>query len=89
MAQVKKLNEQTIARLRYRCRRGMLELDAILAKFISSSQFSQLSEIQIKHFDRLLDEPDPQLLRWFMGQEESADKDLCELIKIIDFSNRG
>ncbi len=67
-------NEQTTARLRYRCRRGMLELDALLAKFISSPQFTQLSEAQIETFDRLLDEPDPQLLRWFMGLEECADK---------------
>lgn len=75
--------EQNIARLRYSCRRGMLELDALLARFISSSQFAQLTAGQIKNFDRLLDETDPQLLSWFMGQEICNDAELRELINII------
>lgn len=75
--------EQNIARLRYSCRRGMLELDALLARFISSSQFAQLTAEQIKNFDRLLDETDPQLLSWFMGQEICNDAELRELIHII------
>lgn len=83
MVSVKKPNEQTAARLRYRCRRGMLELDALLAKFLSSSQFHQLTSEKIIIFDRLLDEPDPQLLSWFMGQEVCEDKELNELITII------
>lgn len=75
--------EQNIARLRYSCRRGMLELDALLARFISSSQFAQLTAEQIKNFDRLLDETDPQLLSWFMGQEICNDVELRELIQMI------
>ncbi len=83
MAQAKKPNEKTIARLRYRCRRGMLELDALLANFISSPQFNHLTEEQINIFDLLLDEPDPQLLRWFMGQEVCENEKFNELVTII------
>lgn len=81
--------EQNIARLRYSCRRGMLELDALLARFISSSQFAQLTAEQIKNFERLLDETDPQLLSWFMGQEICNDVKLRELIKMIGVRDIG
>ena len=75
--------EQNIARLRYSCRRGMLELDALLARFISSSEFDQLTAKQLQNFDRLLDETDPQLLSWFMGQEICNDVELRELINVV------
>lgn len=46
-------------RLRWRCRRGLLELDLILARFIE--QYSQLDNAQRDEFDRLLDMPDTLL----------------------------
>lgn len=58
-----------IARLRYRCRRGMLELDALLARFIGSTGFLQLNDGQRTTFAQLLEEPDPQLYRWLIGSE--------------------
>ena len=67
-------NTEQTARLRYRCRRGLLELDTLLARFIDSPQFTQLSPTQCQAFEVFLDEPDPQLLTWLLGQE------VCEVV---------
>jgi antitoxin CptB len=75
------------ARLRYRCRRGMLELDALLTRFLSSPQFIQLSPVQRLAFEQLLEQPDPQLLSWFMGHEECGEAEWCVLILAIKNSN--
>ena len=72
-----------IARLRYRCRRGMLELDALLAQFINSPKFNQLTAAQSRAFERLLEESDPQLFRWLMGREACDDAEYRELIEAI------
>ncbi len=44
-------------RLTWRCRRGMLELDIVLQKFIHS-HFASLSEAELQQLDTLLDYPD-------------------------------
>jgi antitoxin CptB len=63
------VSEEDLARLRYRCRRGLLELDTLLARFIDSPQFKKLSPAQYQTFEKLLNETDPQLLRWLTKQE--------------------
>jgi len=44
-------------RLAWRCRRGMLELDIILQKFVNE-QFSSLTIDELQVFDEMLDLPD-------------------------------
>ena len=44
-------------RLAWRCRRGMLELDIILQKFVNE-QFSSLTIEELQVFDEMLDLPD-------------------------------
>lgn len=75
--------DEELARLRYRCRRGMLELDALLERFVQSPQFSVLNTAQRIVLDQLLDESDPQLLGWFMGREICQEAALKELIDLI------
>jgi antitoxin CptB len=71
------------SRLRYRCRRGMLELDALLERFLDSPRFSQLSQSQLQTFERFLEESDPQLFRWLMGREVCEEQSYQELISYI------
>lgn len=78
--------DEELARLRYRCRRGMLELDALFERFVQSPHFQQLTLSQRAALDQLLDESDPQLLRWFMRREIAQDAALAELIEIILYS---
>ncbi len=72
-----------LARLRYRCRRGMLELDALLDRFTHSPEFALLTAPQGKVLEQLLNESDPQLLRWFMQSERCEDPALSQLIAMI------
>lgn len=49
-----------LERLRWRCRRGMLELDILLDRFIEQ-HYASLNKAQQVALDRLLDMPDPTL----------------------------
>lgn len=82
------LSLEETARLKYRCRRGLLELDTLLAKFIESSVFSELSPSQIRTLSQFLEESDPQLLSWLLGQELCENKNYSELITLIQRVNR-
>jgi antitoxin CptB len=49
-----------LERVRWRCRRGMLELDIVLGRFIEQ-HYASLNRAQQAALDRLLDMPDPTL----------------------------
>lgn len=54
---------------RWRCRRGMLELDAWLAPFCETRYATLPPEMQTI-FNRLLDQDDLTLFDWFTGATE-------------------
>lgn len=55
-------------RIRWQCRRGMLELDLVLNRFLEDS-LEQLDAAQLQVFRDFLNEADTHLLAWIMGQE--------------------
>lgn len=55
-------------RLRWQCRRGMLELDLLLGEFLHTRYSSLDAELQ-RDFQRLLEQPDPLLQRWLFGSD--------------------
>lgn len=61
-------------RIRWRCRRGMLEIDLVLNAFIAH-HLESLDARQLAAFMRLLDRIDPELFDLVMGREEAADED--------------
>lgn len=69
-------------RLRWQCRRGMLELDLLLLGFLDKD-YANLDKIQKGLFTKLLDTPDQELLELLMGR--ATHKDMCvnELVKKI------
>jgi antitoxin CptB len=69
-------------RLRWRCRRGMLELDLMLLPFVEQ-QFSRLSRAERRSMERLLDYPDQVLLEWLQGDGETHDRELNEIVKKV------
>lgn len=73
--------KQDLARLRWACRRGMLELDVLLLPFVE--QLPNLSENQQKTFERLLACDDPELFAWFMGHQRCDDPELAAMITLI------
>lgn len=69
-------------RLRWRCRRGMRELDQLLRRYLDHAWESDC-EHQRAVFSRLLDTEDDKLWHWFMGHEESPDVELQALLTRI------
>jgi antitoxin CptB len=58
-------------RIRWRCRRGLLELDLVLERFLAR-RFDGLDGELRTRFDELLDEPDNDLLDLALGRTEPA-----------------
>ena len=54
------------ARLKWACRRGMLELDVLFIPFVDEA-YDELTSKEQHIFERLLTEQDPDLFAWFMG----------------------
>ncbi len=73
---------ENIARLKWACRRGMLELDVILMPFVEN-HYLQLEEDEKATFQRLLNADDPDLYAWFMGHKACEDKDFAMMVKKI------
>ena len=60
-----------LGRIRWRCRRGLLELDLVLEAFLER-RFDQLDAEQRRLFNELLDRPDNDLLDLALGRCEPA-----------------
>jgi len=58
-----------LAKIRYQCRRGMLELDVFLPQYFES-QYSSMKASKKRLFEQLLEEPDPDLFAWLMGFDD-------------------
>ncbi|MDO7084376.1 succinate dehydrogenase assembly factor 2 [Pseudocolwellia sp. AS88] len=69
-------------RLRWACRRGMLELDLLFLPFVDQA-YDDLSEDEKAIFERLLVCQDPELFAWFMGHEQCEDKELNSMVQLI------
>lgn len=70
------------ARLKWACRRGMLELDVLLQPFVEEA-FNDLSEQDKETFERLLTCDDPDLFAWFMGHQACNDPELARMVDTI------
>jgi antitoxin CptB len=71
-----------VAKLRWRCRRGMRELDALLVEFVERSAHG-LTEREIAVFERILELPDPVLHSYLLGSSAPDDAATAELIERI------
>ena len=68
-----------IARVRWACRRGMLELDILFQPFVEK-HYEQMSAEDKHIFVRLLEGEDPALFAWFMGHEKCRDPELSDMV---------
>lgn len=73
------VQDETLRRLRWQCRRGLLELDVMFVRFLEQ-RYCALNETEQGAFQRLLEQPDQTLLGWLQGQQEPP----ADLKKIID-----
>jgi len=70
------------ARLKWACRRGMLELDVLFIPFVDEA-YDDLNASDQRIFERLLTEQDPDLFAWFMGNKKCEDKELNTMVQFI------
>ncbi|MBL1433466.1 MAG: succinate dehydrogenase assembly factor 2 [Gammaproteobacteria bacterium] len=71
-----------LSRLRWRCRRGMAELDDLLDSFLDRG-YADLTGVQQQRFEKLLEYPDNVLLDYLMLKMTSMDGETNDLIKRI------
>ena len=75
-------------RIRWRCRRGMLELDLVLNAFLER-HLASLDPGRLDSLRELLERPDPELLDYVMGHAEPAaagERDLVALMRDLNAS---
>ena len=71
-----------LRKLRWRCRRGMRELDQLLERWLER-EWRQSPTAQREVFLRLLDTEDDKLWRWFLGHEIADDVEIAALVEHI------
>ena len=71
-----------IARMRWRCRRGLLELDIVLSRFVE--QYAKLDTPQQLVFDELLELPDNTLWDMISGKLQALDERQRKLLVLIN-----
>ena len=69
-----------IDRIRWRCRRGLLELDLVLEAFLRED-LNSLTAAELGEFSRLLDAADNDLWDWVSGRDEPTDPVLAGLVR--------
>lgn len=84
MTQEKNNNEMIhqLPRLKWACRRGMLELDVLLGNFLDSG-YQDLPDEDKKLFITLLECTDPEIFSWLMGKTVPEDASMARITEII------
>jgi antitoxin CptB len=72
-----------IDRVRWHCRRGLLELDLVLTRFLDR-HWAGLTESQKAVFSRLLEYPDNDLWDLLSGRIQAPDAESKKLIDLIE-----
>lgn len=70
------------SRLRWKCRRGMKELDVLLTRFLDD-QYDGLPESGRQAFIKLLELEDPDLYACIVGYQDAPTAELKDVIESI------
>jgi len=76
------MEDVDLRRLRWRCRRGLLENDLVLARFLDRYGTS-LDEGRLAALNELLALPDPELWALVSGQQECDDNRLAAIVAML------
>ena len=74
------LEEDRLNRIRWRSRRGMLENDLVLTRFLDA-RGPWLNEVEVAMLDRLLDLSDNELWDLIAGRQEPLDASVGPLLE--------
>jgi succinate dehydrogenase flavin-adding protein (antitoxin of CptAB toxin-antitoxin module) len=79
------MDDRETERLRWRSRRGLLELDLVFERFFEG-EFKRLDEAGLRKLDALLKLPDNDLLDLVMGRTPCEDADLAPLVRMLQLA---
>ena len=72
------VDDTEFKRLKWRTRRGMLELDLLLMPFFDE-MYQDLPEKDQRAYARLLDQDDPDLMNWLSRQSSPEDNHVAHI----------
>jgi antitoxin CptB len=72
--------DSDLGKLRWRCRRGMKELDVLLTRYVDED-YGDATAREQRAFRELLESPDPLLHAYFLGRESPSDAVLRSLVE--------
>ncbi len=81
-------SDEEIRRLHWQCRRGMLELDVALQRFLDED-YPRLDAPARAAFARMLAAEDQTLHGWLMGRTVPEEADVRSLVALIRAFGRG
>jgi len=70
---------RTLARLRWRCRRGMRELDVLMTRYLER-RYPQADAAERAAFERLLELPDPLIMSMVTGRQAATEPELADVV---------
>ena len=73
------IDERRWARICWRCRRGLLENDIVLTRYLDAVADRRVGEPELQALDRLLDMNDNALWDLLSGRAESEDEEVQRL----------
>jgi len=73
------MTPERLNRITWRCRRGMLENDLVLTRFLEAKG-ATLTEDEVTMLDRLLDLTDNDLWDLIAGRQEPEDQDVVPVL---------
>jgi antitoxin CptB len=73
---------EEVARLRWRCRRGMKELDLVLLRYLEQD-YPQASPADRDAFARILELQDPDLFGYLVGRDSPTEASLRHVVARI------
>ena len=76
------MDETELSRMRWRCRRGMLENDLLLGRFLDAHG-TAMSAADVAALDRLLDLADGELWDLIAGRAEPGDVELLPMVAAL------
>jgi antitoxin CptB len=79
---------QELGRLRWRCRRGMKELDVLLTRYVEE-RYGAASPAARRAFLELLEAPDPVIYAYCMGQAHPPTSILSSVVEQITSNAAG
>ena len=71
-----------LERARWRCRRGLLELDILLQRFMDE-YYNTLGENELRQFEMLLNLPDNDLWDVIMQKQQAKDQSLLPVLRLL------